>query len=98
MSWRYWSKAVDGDERKKPLDLLSAVVCIDAPRKAELSGKRSNSSLINQPEGYLIRAYCQVNSHVSCQPAATGFSGFVRERTFAFGSGRPRSGAGRGIL
>src|SRR5437870_2265338 len=28
MSWRYWSKAVEGDERKKPLDLLSPVVCI----------------------------------------------------------------------
>ena|SRR2546423_2869336 len=28
MSWRYWSKAVDGEERKKPLDLLSPVVCI----------------------------------------------------------------------
>src|SRR6516162_9954999 len=23
MSWRYWSNAVEGDERKKPLDLLS---------------------------------------------------------------------------
>src|SRR3954468_14416567 len=28
MSWRYWSKAVEGEERKKPLDLLSPVVCI----------------------------------------------------------------------
>src|ERR1700682_3443945 len=28
MSWRYWSKAVVGEERKKPLDLLSPVVCI----------------------------------------------------------------------
>src|SRR5256885_17057232 len=28
MSWRYWSRAVEGDERKKPLDLLSPVVCI----------------------------------------------------------------------
>src|SRR5438445_3605332 len=28
MSWRYWSKAVEGDERKIPLDLLSPVVCI----------------------------------------------------------------------
>src|SRR5215213_4775600 len=31
MSWRYWSNAVEGDERKKPLDLLSVVVCIHAP-------------------------------------------------------------------
>src|SRR3979409_1676953 len=28
MSWRYWSNAVEGEERKKPLDLLSPVVCI----------------------------------------------------------------------
>jgi len=31
MSWRYWSNAVEGDERKKPLDLLSVEVCIHAP-------------------------------------------------------------------
>ena len=31
MSCRYWSKAVEGDERKKPLDLLSVEVCIHAP-------------------------------------------------------------------
>src|SRR3954465_15025753 len=36
MSWRYWSKAVEGDERKKPLDLLSPVVCI-RPLVATLS-------------------------------------------------------------
>src|SRR3979411_771211 len=40
MSWRYWSKAVEGEERKKPLDLLSPVVCI-SPLVATLSNDAS---------------------------------------------------------
>src|SRR5450759_2065311 len=57
MSWRYWSKAVDGDERKKPLDLLSAVVCIHIPC-GELSGKRSKSVAIYHPKRTIISGLC----------------------------------------
>jgi hypothetical protein len=31
MSWRYWSNAEEGDERKNPFDLLSVTCSIHAP-------------------------------------------------------------------
>jgi hypothetical protein len=31
MSWRYWSNAEEGDERKYPFDLLSVTGSIHAP-------------------------------------------------------------------
>src|SRR5688572_8922317 len=36
MSWRYWSNAVEGEERKYPLDLVSVTCCIHAPYHAEV--------------------------------------------------------------
>ena len=52
MSCKYWSNAVEGDERKKPLDLLSVEVCIQAPdelfahkRVFHLDGAHGNDRL-----------------------------------------------------
>lgn len=65
MSWRYWSNAVEGDERKKPLDLLSVEVCIHAP--VGLLAQAHIWARITYIGRTIATGSVAVNSHVSCQ-------------------------------
>jgi hypothetical protein len=64
MSCRYWSNAVEGDERKKPLDLLSVEVCIPGP--VGLFAQAHYLARITFRGRRIIGGYDSVNSHVSC--------------------------------
>src|SRR6476660_4253738 len=64
MSCKYWSNAVEGDERKKPLDLLSVEVCIHAPDELLAQARCSLFHLMRRT---LTTENDSVNSHVSCQ-------------------------------
>src|SRR5688572_25549657 len=64
MSWRYWSNAVEGDERKKPLDLLSVEVCIRGP--VGLFAQAFHWLAVTFMGRTIITGSESVNSHVSC--------------------------------
>src|SRR5450756_1763256 len=65
MSCRYWSNAVEGEERKKPLDLLSPVVCI-SPLVATLPTGCLGGAPGSVGRACSLDAHYTVNSHVSC--------------------------------
>jgi hypothetical protein len=54
---------VEGDERKKPLDLLSVVVCIHAPVGLLAQALLARITCIGRT---VATGHGTVNSHVSC--------------------------------
>src|SRR5688572_4657828 len=78
MSWRYWSNAVEGEERKKPLDLLSPVVCI-SPLVATLPMADLGGAPRNLLDAHVNYGRTQPSTAMFHATGGTGGSlGFVR--------------------